>query len=103
MQAKLLKQARRRMSSGIRIIRTRKHPTLIDLPIRRRPGREVENDPSFEVIVNLVLSDDDLTEIRRAIESEVLEGNRALKAVKEIQVSESRVGLIPKGKETHLN
>ena len=38
------------------------------------------------------LSDNDLREIKRAIETEILEGNRALKAVKDIQVSKSSAG-----------
>lgn len=56
---------------------------------------EVEIDPfSFEVRLNGTISETDLTEIRRIIEKEISEGNRALKAIKEIQLTNSPTGSI---------
>jgi len=50
------------------------------------------DDNSFEVKLSGDLSDDKLADIRKAIEIEISEGSRALKAVKEIQIHKSKVG-----------
>ena len=56
---------------------------------------EVEIDPfSFEIRLNGAISDDDPKEIRGIIEREVSEGNRALKAIKEIHFTDSPTGSI---------
>jgi oligopeptide/dipeptide ABC transporter ATP-binding protein len=50
------------------------------------------DDLSFEVRVDWNLTQNDLAEIKRAIEMETSEGDRALKAIKEIQISKSSAG-----------
>jgi oligopeptide/dipeptide ABC transporter ATP-binding protein len=50
------------------------------------------DDLSFEVRVDADLTQNDLAEIKRAIEMQTSEGDRALKAIKEIQMSKSSTG-----------
>jgi hypothetical protein len=45
------------------------------------------DDLSFEIRVDGNLTQNDLPEIKRTIEAETSEGDRALKAIKEIQIS----------------
>jgi peptide/nickel transport system ATP-binding protein len=62
-----------------------RYPTLASLPAIEST---VEiNDLTFEVRFSGNLSDSDLAEIKKATEREMSEGNRALKAVKQIQIS----------------
>jgi len=71
-----------------------RYPALNNLPTVENA---VETDEtSFEVRVNGNIGDDELVEIRKAIESEISEGNRALKAVKEINKSNDGSTLIVK-------
>ena len=67
-----------------------RYPALASLPAIESA---VEfNNLTFEVKFNGNLSDDDFAEIKKATEKERSEGNRALKGVKEIQVSKSSAG-----------
>jgi len=67
-----------------------RYPALASLPAVLS-AVEID-DLTLEVTLGGDISDSDLAEIKRAAESEILEGNRALKAIKEIQVSKSQVG-----------
>jgi peptide/nickel transport system ATP-binding protein len=72
------------------ILQSGRHPTLAKLPTLAAAA-EVD-ELSFELTMNGDLSDDDLQQIKRVIEKEILEGNRALKAVKDLQVTKSAAG-----------
>lgn len=67
-----------------------RYPTLTSLPAIES-AVEID-DLTFEVRLSGDVSDNNLAEIKKATEREILEGNRALKAVKEIQVSKSPAG-----------
>jgi oligopeptide/dipeptide ABC transporter ATP-binding protein len=67
-----------------------RYPTLSRLPTIQS---EVETgDLTFEVRINGNLTQNDLADIKKAIEAEIATGNRALKAIKEIQVDGSQSG-----------
>jgi oligopeptide/dipeptide ABC transporter ATP-binding protein len=72
------------------VIQSGRHPTLGKLPTLRA-GEEID-ELSFHLSMNGDLSDDDLQQLKRVIEMEVSQGNRALKAVKEMQVIRSSAG-----------
>jgi oligopeptide/dipeptide ABC transporter ATP-binding protein len=57
---------------------------------------ELEVDAlTFEINFGGNLSENDLTEVKKAIEREISEGNRALKAVKDIRINKSQSGRSP--------
>jgi len=72
------------------VLQSGRHPDLSRLPTLEA-GAELD-DLSFELKMNGNLSDDDLQQIKRAIETEISEGKKALKAVRDIQVSKSPSG-----------
>jgi peptide/nickel transport system ATP-binding protein len=67
-----------------------RYPTLTSLPAIESVA-EID-DLTFEVRLSGILSDNHLAEIKKATEKEIMEGNRALIAVKEIQVTKSSAG-----------
>ena len=70
------------------LIQSGRHPTLSKLPTL-----ETEIDESsFDLRMNGDLSDDDVKQLKAVIETEVSEGNRALKAIKDMEVSKSSEG-----------
>jgi len=72
------------------VIQSGRHPTLSKLPTLAT-GEQVD-ESSFGLRMNGDLSDDDLKQLKAVIQTEISEGNRALKAVKDMQVSNSSAG-----------
>jgi peptide/nickel transport system ATP-binding protein len=72
------------------LIQSGRHPTLSKLPTLAA-GTEID-ESSFDLSTNGDLSDDDLQQLKTVVETEIKEGNRALKAIKDMQVSKSSAG-----------
>jgi oligopeptide/dipeptide ABC transporter ATP-binding protein len=72
------------------LLQSGRHPTLSSFPPLTATA-EID-ELSFDLSMNGDLSDNDLQELRRVIEVEIGEGNRALKAIKDLQVTKSPAG-----------
>ena len=72
------------------VLQSGRHPTLSNLPTVAT-GAEID-ELTFDLKMSGNLSENDLQEIRRVIEMEISQGNRALKAVKDIEVGRSSEG-----------
>jgi oligopeptide/dipeptide ABC transporter ATP-binding protein len=72
--------------SFISILTARRHPNLGKLPDIES---EVETDDlTFEIKMNGTLTQNDVIEIKKAVEEEIAERNKPLKGIKEIQTSD---------------